>query len=249
MKGEEQTDAPYWLEVNLSPDQLDPILLESWKTAASYESSRIKRSPYHKFHRQIVYNAAVDLGYREGFLEQVFADSSESSEELLIVAAGKNAYREYQVFNVYICQPNRPFRSTSHIGFYADGQIQKTFPFIEEVVECIRLSEDAINDAPGLGEELRGKLLHLVEQLQQADSHRVREDRPPDKMQKVMFLTAPDDLRTVHIPNEIKNDLENEDTGRTVGFTQGQRYVKLEAIKQSPTTTSELLRLSDDSSE
>jgi hypothetical protein len=29
--------------------------------------------------------------YREGCLEEVFADSSESSEELLIVAAGKKA--------------------------------------------------------------------------------------------------------------------------------------------------------------
>ena len=46
---------------------------------------------------------------------------------------------------------------------------------------------------------------------------------------------------TIVLPNDIENDLISE-SGRTIAFTQGQRYVPLERLKKAPSITSELLR-------
>lgn len=60
----------------------------------------------------------------------------------------------------------------------------------------------------------------------------------------MLFLSAPHSEEALRIGSPIPNDLES-DSGRTIAFTQGQRYVTLEAIKEEPATTSELLQLAD----
>ena len=57
---------------------------------------------------------------------------------------------------------------------------------------------------------------------------------------KVIFLSPSGDDSTIVLPHDIENDLASE-SGRTIAFTQGQRYVPLERMQKGPKTTSELL--------
>jgi hypothetical protein len=51
-----------------------------------------------------------------------------------------------------------------------------------------------------------------------------------------MQLSGPDDPATLKLAGPIRNDLES-DSGRSIAFTQGQRYVSLERLKTAARTS------------
>jgi hypothetical protein len=157
-------------------------------------------------------------------------------DQVLIVAA-RLAFPQYERYGLYWCQPNRSFRPSSHLGFYYDQAVQPLLPRIEDTIESIALSEEAIRAHQGLDEAQRERLLGTVADLAGKGSAHV------DDLNKVLFLSMPDDPETIRLAQPIANDLSTDD-GRTIAFTQGQRYVTLDAVKKEPKTTSELLALS-----
>lgn len=159
----------------------------------------------------------------------------DTHDRVLIVAARK-AYPEYRRYGLYFCQPNRSFRRSVRLGFYYKGEVQAEFPKIRASVESIRIDEEAVRSDPELTPEQRQRLLDAIAQLQEEGNPR------SGKQEKVLFLSPPDSEETLNIASPIRNDLTS-DSGRTIAFTQGQRYVTLEAVQEEPATTSELLRL------
>jgi hypothetical protein len=157
------------------------------------------------------------------------------SEEVLIVPA-RFAWGEYRTLSVYMCQPNRFFRPTSHLGFYADGAIQAAVPKIVDVVQSVEFSEKGVARCPDISEGTRTRLLELIRALQRGDSHgRV------GKPHKVMFLTAPDSPETIHLAHPIRNDKVTR-SGRPWAFVVGQGYVSLARLMTCPETTSQLVQ-------
>lgn len=152
----------------------------------------------------------------------------------VVVVAARRALDEYFRHSAYICQPNRSFQPCDYIAFYANGKIDRHIPRILATVESVVLDEQAIISDKGLREELKTQLLALVRDLQAEGSFRV------DEAQKVMFLSSSDSDDTLLLPHDIENDLLS-DSGRTIAFTQGQRYVPLDKLLAAPLTTSELL--------
>ena len=161
----------------------------------------------------------------------------ETHDRVLVVAARK-AYPEYLRYGLYFCQPNRSFRRSLHMGFYYEGQVQAEFPEIQGSIESIQIEEETVRSEEDLTEEQRQRLLDVIAQLEDEGNPRI------GKQEKVLFLSERDAEETLKIERPIRNDLASE-SGRTIAFTQGQRYVTLEAVKEEPETTSELLRLAD----
>jgi len=161
----------------------------------------------------------------------------DSQDRILIVAA-RIAYPEYLRYGFYFCQANRSFRHCSHIGFYHNGEIAPIFPKIRKVIENIQINESVVNKHNGLSDPEKEFLSSAIKKLREDQNPRV------DVQEKVMFLSDPDTTETIKLASPILNDLVT-DNGRGTAFTQGHRYVTLEAIKKSPTTTSELLLISN----
>lgn len=158
----------------------------------------------------------------------------QNQARVLIVAA-RRAYAEYLRYGLYFCQPNRSFQLSSHIGFYCDGAIQPEFPRIYNTVEEIQLSEEGVQSHTDLSDAERERLLTVIAKLRSDGATRYGE------YEKVFFLSGPSDEATLQLSQVIRNDLTSEG-GRTIAFTQGQRYTTLEALRQNPSTTTELLR-------
>lgn len=59
----------------------------------------------------------------------------------VVVPASDLAACDYRLYNVYICPPTHKYRLTSHMAFYANGQVERIVPAIRGQVEGIILSK------------------------------------------------------------------------------------------------------------
>jgi hypothetical protein len=152
----------------------------------------------------------------------------------VLVVPARSALPEYRAIHAYICQPNRTFQPASHMAFYAESKIHPWVPRIFDSVESVVLSRDGIEAEESLSDDQRQRLLDLLDYVRQHTPARIGEPH------KVVFLTAPGHDDTLELEHPIVNDLTSA-SGRTVAFTQNQRYVSLDALQWAPKTTSELL--------
>lgn len=155
---------------------------------------------------------------------------SEGPRNVVIVAANR-AYAFYHQYCAYACQANRPFRKgITHMGFYTRGVIQ---PEIAEIVlrrrdvEWTEENAERLRVSGGVDDGIIASLIETTITLRDRE-HGARHD--------VFLLTAPDDDRTVVLPHAIKH----AGRGRGSAWTQRQRYVSLDKLRQNPHTTDEL---------
>lgn len=165
------------------------------------------------------------ISEREAFLLRELQGMLEEDELIrpskdTLVIPGRHAWPEYQEFHAYVCQPKRSFRQVSHIAFYTKNKIRELVPQILESHESVKMSRGTY----------RGRLGELVDYLLD------QKMRTEDEAYKVVFLTPPDDERTVHLDKPIQNDLQST-SGRTIAFTQSQRYVCLSELKTARKTS------------
>lgn len=153
----------------------------------------------------------------------------------LVVAASKLAASDYQLYNVYICPPNRSFQTTSHMGFYVNSRISRVIPAIRGQVESIILFESAIEKRDDLNSRQQALLIYLAQKLSAAKDYRYGKEE-----YKVIFLSGIGDPDTIILPHEIENNLVTK-LGKKQAFTQGYRYVAVAKLLAAPKTTSSLL--------
>ena len=73
------------------------------------------------------------------FNSMLWAEGLISPTSVLVVAAS-GAWSVYEKYSVYTCQPNRSFRPSNHISFYADREIKYLLPRIKSVIEVIDMN-------------------------------------------------------------------------------------------------------------
>jgi hypothetical protein len=144
------------------------------------------------------------------------------AKEVVVVAA-RLAWPEYLRFHAYIHTANRSIQQVRYIAFYSEGQIQTTVPAILRI-------EDQVVFQRGLQS---GELGNMVKCMLDEGQ------RPEGANQKVFFLSAPDDPRTIKLDQPVRNDLDG-------AFVQGKRYVSLAALRNA-NRTSELVEKSEGS--
>lgn len=162
------------------------------------------------------------------------ASHQTDGDEVLVIPA-RDAWDFYCRYSVYPCQPNRTFRRTSHLAFYASGRIEVAVPRILDVVEAVDLSERGIQSCTTIGEPARKRLMELLRLLdQRGDTGAV------DGLHKVVFLSSPDSPETIRLPQPVVNDYVDK-KGAVTAFVQNQRYVSLAKLRSGPKKTSELV--------
>lgn len=138
----------------------------------------------------------------------------------VVVVAARAAWPEYNEIHAYVCQPNRPFRQASRIGFYSKSMIYPLVPKILDTYDEVEMRRDIDNGPLGT---LVNRLLHEGR-------------RPEGKSFKVLLLSAPDSPHTLKLDQPIPNDKRSK-SGKPTAFTMGQRYVSSEALLKAKTTS------------
>jgi hypothetical protein len=175
---------------------------------------------------------------KEAFLLREFISMLEdggllsSGKDQVLVVAAKIAWPMYKLLSVYRCSVSKPMRALQdfdHLAFYADGAIQPLVPRIKSVVDRIdMLEQDQIEKLKGHQKELAEGLVNKI--------GRHKQDHEFRGQYKIMFLTGPDDSKTVKPAEAIINDKEGKN-GNPVPFTYGARYVTLESLKSAGKTS------------
>lgn len=209
----------------LTPDQRAPV------GVAELEDDLLTWASFSMFDQaidELLADKREVISERESFLlrelQTMFLEEGliGSAKDVLVVPA-RDAWPEYQIFHAYVCQPNRAFQPVRQMAFYCDGQIQAVVPSIVNIWQSVRFERG--KEAGWLGD--------LIDRLLD------RGPRTEGFSYKVVRLSEPDDVNTLRLRAPIANDLES-DGGRSIAFTQNQRYVSLEKLKTA-TYTSQLI--------
>ncbi|MDP2721748.1 MAG: hypothetical protein Q8O72_03225 [Bacteroidales bacterium] len=147
------------------------------------------------------------------------------SRKALIVPAGK-AWDFYKTYSIYRCQPNRTFKPTSFMGFYADQQIKEYFPKILGYIDNLNIQEEDLNNISvsvvnGVNESLiKNKLIQIKKKLQPEEWN---------GYYKYIILTELNDKETFKNGNPIDND-KTSYSDKGTAFVQKQTYLNLDEI-------------------
>lgn len=206
----------------LTPDSSVPA------TVTSIDDARLVWTNFEALDQaieELLADQAEVISEREAFLlrelQGMLAEEKlvGSQKDVLVVPA-RNAWPEYLEYQAYACQPNRPFQPVWRLSFYESGQIQPLVPTILKVHESVVFEKG----------RHRGTLGDLVARLLAGTT------RQEGMSYKVLLLSHPKDSKTVRLEGPIMNDLVSE-SGRTVAFTQSQRYVSLDRLLKAKATS------------
>ena len=164
---------------------------------------------------------------------------ADRSEQSVVIVAARRAYPEYLRSSSYVCQPDRFFRQeTTHLGFYADGEIKRE-------IAAIEYTEDAVAITLAEADKRSRSEFAIIRRTAEVIRAHLNTGAATDgDLHKVILLSAPSDAESVLLPQPVRNDTVAA-SGRTWAWTLGQRYVRLADLARS-TRTSELELQSDE---
>jgi hypothetical protein len=184
--------------------------------------------------------AEITTGPNGGFAPGQELESAEvkvllaSVKNVVIVAAGRVAYREYRAYDAYICQAGRYFRDETELfGFYADGEVKPHFAKKLDVADNVVFTTAAAEALRADGHDLIARIVERVVAegaRNETDPHKVFALSASGNRQETLTLDAP---------------IRHISTGPGTGFVQKQRYVSEQALRHQPPpqTTRDLLEL------
>lgn len=142
----------------------------------------------------------------------------------VVVVAAKDAWPVYLDLHAYICQAGRSFQAVRHLGFYADREIKPELPQIRRRLDNVDWSASEVDRLRATGRPDDGRLATII-----ADSRRAGWT---DGRYQVFELSSPGDADHVTLPAAVPHLVR----GRGSAYTQGHRYVSLEALRSAGTT-------------
>jgi hypothetical protein len=147
-----------------------------------------------------------------------------AADEVVIVA-GLFAYpRQYLELSAYACQPGRSFRAgITYMGFYAQGMIKPEIARIRHREDEVRFTR-AETAARRAGLETDQLVARVI-----AASLRTGAWQEGTRGQ-VFLLSGADERETIHLAHPILNDTVSARSGKTIAWTQAQRYLHLAAL-------------------
>lgn len=172
----------------LTPDDQPPAAIEAighddlvWSSFAALDQAI----------DEILTDKSEVVSEREAFLlrelqKMLVAERLVGSLSDVVVVAARHAWPEYEKYDAYVCQADRPFQNVQRIGFYSHGQVHPLIPRIKKSYERVSFAKG----------KFKGALGELVDRLM-ADGVRFEGEN-----HKVMLLTPPDHADTVRLETQ-----------------------------------------------
>lgn len=154
---------------------------------------------------------------------------AKSEDDTLIIPAGRSdnpesAWSVYKNSGVYACQPNRPFKKTDYLAFYADGEIKPILARIVKVYEEVALvSGDGDGDEDPEINEAIDRLLLVKPSF-------------TGFTQKLFILEPMKSIKNISLSSAIANDKQSG-KGKKTAFTQNQTYADSKALMNAKFTS------------
>lgn len=148
-----------------------------------------------------------------------------AAESIAVIVPARQAWEFYVKCGAYICQPGRYFRQISHLGFYANGAVQREVPKILERIPSISWAPEEISRRMASGTEQNKRIAGLI-----------REGRKrgwEDDQYQLFLLTRPDSHGYGHGHVTLGAELSNQKTGRGSAWVRRQRYVGVKVLKSA----------------
>lgn len=161
----------------------------------------------------------------KGFIINERLISEDYSRKVLIVPAGF-AWEFYKSYSIYRCQPNRTFKPTSYLGFYADRQIKQYFPKILGYVDNLNIQKEDLNKISvvtvnGTSEDLIKQKLFIIKSTLKPNEW--------NEYYKFIILTDLLDQDTFVNANPIDND-KSSYSDKVTAFVQKQTYLNIDQL-------------------
>ncbi len=158
------------------------------------------------------------------------SDGLLSFDDTVIVAA-RAAWPEYLQRGVYVCQPNRSFKSgLTHLGFYAEGAIQPLIAALHRHVVAVPFTPSEAAERRAAADDDVADVIDVL----LADGSRTE-----DELYDILLVSGPEAPETVRLDHAIANDTVAA-SGRPWAWTLGQRYTRLQALRSGARSTSQL---------
>jgi len=234
LKTQEQCNFPYLLA--LTPDSAKPGVIEA------INDKRLRWASFaqlNKSVKEILEDREDVISEREQFLLREFQRLLDNMgllepEKNVVVVAAPVGWTTYNDYSVYVCKASRPLGQAKYLAFYGNSAIHHLVP---EILEC-REEVEFVRGQPGpVGKKVDELLDKASRSSEEKTWHREgKQTFAPGMIAKVVLLSAPDDPRTVRLPQPVKNDKKSR-SGKGVAFTQWQKYVSLAKLKEAATTS------------
>ncbi|MCY7287608.1 MAG: hypothetical protein LH624_05010, partial [Cryobacterium sp.] len=151
-----------------------------------------------------------------------------------IIVAARAGYPEYLAHAAYVCQPDRFFRDgVTHLGFYANSEIKS------EIAEILYAEESVIFTPEEASVRMSSVHPHVARVGRIIRELLADGSRTEGEAHKVVLLSSAEEDATVRLSRPVRNDKVTA-AGRPWGWTLGQRYTSLAALRRGPGLTSEL---------
>ena len=140
-----------------------------------------------------------------------------------VVVAARDAYPEYLKISAYACQPNRPIRRVSHIGFYTDKQVMPEISRVRHKFTAVQFTPEQVVILSKSSDPLDARLGEVIAWRLETRSTQLGESFD------VYILSGPSDPETVLLSSPLVHDARG-------AWTQKQRYTSVARLKNANTT-------------
>ena len=215
----------------ITPDADEPLRIDTLRTTGA-RVSWIGFGALAEAIRELTSVADGSVAEREAFLlrelVQLFeADGLLASPEDVVIVPARKAYPSYLNCSQYFCQAGRTFRpGLGYLGFYTGKAIQREVAEILDRRDHVLISQSAADELAMSEDTSDRAFAEVIRYI-------IEETGNEDWEAQVFLLTDPDDERTIRLPAAIQHE------GRGA-WTQNQRYVKSDSLRESPQTTEDL---------
>jgi hypothetical protein len=224
----------------LTPDRTKPGVVDTIKHALKDRLRWCSFAVLNETIEEMLTDEKDVISEREQFLlrefQKLLADENLlEPEKNVVVIAARIAWDTYQKYHAYVCAPDRPLGQAKYLAFYSRGAIQPLVPEILEKFPEVVLERGKY---PGnLGQLVNTLLDKAGKDVGETGWNKrgVQRFGTGDLLQ-VVFLTHPDDPRTIKLTDAVRND-QKAKSGKNVAFTMWQRYVSLPKLKEAKTTS------------
>ena len=172
-----------------------------------------------------------------GELQQLFAEDGLLDFADTVIVAARIAWSEFNDHGVYICQPDRSFRSgLTHMGFYTHGAIQ---PIVAKILD--QRAESITFDAATVEKMRSGGQIdnRIADAIEASLAKGMRSEGQPFR---VFVLSRNAEEGSVALDGLIQNTTKAA-SGRTWAWTMAQRYTRLAALTTPGIVTTSDLEL------
>lgn len=145
----------------------------------------------------------------------------------VVVPVKEESLKLYSELGVYVCQPNRSFRSASHLGFYNNRRLLPNLAKIIKTMDNVSWAPEEIEKHKSMHTEEGDKLAEIIKRARSLGWDKFDE-------YQIFFLSRESDANSEQVGHiALESALFTSKRGRGSAWVRKQRYVMIDQIREA----------------